>query len=344
MNAPRRVAVLGAGTWGMTLAILLHEKGIPVSLWDLSVDFARRLEAERENSRALPGIKLPTGLRVYDDLSQTIEGASLLVVATPTQSVRTVGERLRQLDASRPGVVDVAKGIEVGTGMRPSEILAETLARSSRSFVTLSGPSHAEEVSRHIPTAVVAASVDRRAAADVAKLFETKTFRVFTNSDPIGVELSGALKNVVAIAAGMLDGLGAGDNTKAALLTRGQTEIARLGVAMGGRPDTFWGLAGIGDLIVTCMSRHSRNRFVGEEVGKGKKLSDVLAGMVMVAEGVATCQAAYELAKKHKVEMPIIEQVHAVLFKDRPARAALDELLSRPIGSEGAGIRHRKRR
>jgi len=325
-----RIAVLGAGGWGTTLAILLAERSHAVSLWSYRPEDARRIHTSRENAPFLPGIKIPHEVLVTSDLSEAVNGREMIVAAVPSQFLRSVVAGLQGVRLDSTILVNVAKGVENGTLMTMSEMLHDTLRSvSPSSIVTLSGPSHAEEVSRKIPTTVVAASVELETAKLVQNVFMTPTFRVYASNDIRGVEIGGSLKNVIAIAAGIIDGAQLGDNTKAAVMTRGIAEIARVGVAMGAHIRTFSGLSGIGDLMVTCMSRHSRNRAVGVEIGKGRKLNDILDDMVMVAEGVATTQSAYELAARVGVEVPIIAEVHRILFEGKDPLVACHDLMTR---------------
>ncbi len=325
-----KATVIGDGAWGTALALALLHNGHQVSLWGTFPDYLEQLARERENRRFLPGVKLPAELLVTADLAAAVAGAELLVLATPTQFLAATVDRLA---AAQPAptaiVVDVAKGIEIGTWRRPSQIVADRLGHLR--YTCLSGPSHAEEVARQIPTAVVAAAADQATAAAVQAAFTNPQFlRVYTGTDLIGVELGGALKNIFALAAGICDGMGFGDNSKAALMTRGIVEMARLGVALGGQAETFSGLAGVGDLIVTCMSRHSRNRHVGEQLGKGRKLADIQQEMgLVVAEGVTTTKGAFQLARQADVSTPIIDEVHAALYQDKDPRQAARDLMTR---------------
>jgi len=325
-----RIAVLGAGSWGTTLAVLLAENSHAVSLWSYREEDAARIRATGENSSFLPGIRIPEHVIVTSDLSTAVQGAEMIVGAVPSQFLRGVMTNLKHLPYQRTVVVNVAKGVENGTLMTMSEMLHDAVPGLSPSgIVTLSGPSHAEEVSKKIPTTVVAASTDLDAAKIVQSVFMVPYFRVYASNDIRGVEIGGSLKNVIAIAAGIIDGADLGDNTKAAVMTRGIAEIARVGVAMGAHLRTFSGLSGIGDLMVTCMSRHSRNRHVGVEIGKGKKLPDILNEMVMIAEGVATTRSAYELARRVGVEVPIITEVHKILFEGKDPLVACHDLMTR---------------
>ena len=325
------VAVLGAGSWGTTLAVHLSQAGADVRLWGNVRADLDQMMATRENRKFLPGIRLPDGVKVLPELERALEGAGYTFLAVPAQAVREVCSRIAT-SGDRGLPVICAKGLELGTLKRMSEVLAECLGGPGPVFLT--GPSHAEEVSRGIPTTVVAAAVDEELARAVQRLCSTPAFRVYTNTDLVGCEYGAALKNVIAIAAGVCDGIGWGDNTKGALLTRGLAEISRLGVALGGRRETFFGLAGLGDLVTTAMSRHSRNRHVGEAMGRGQRLAEVLRGMVMVAEGVTTARAARDLGRARGVELPITEQVCAMLFEDRSPREALQALMTRDLKSE----------
>jgi glycerol-3-phosphate dehydrogenase (NAD(P)+) len=325
------VAVLGAGSWGTTLAIHLCQAGAEVRLWgNVRADLDAMIQT-RENRKFLSGIRLPDGVKVLPELEEALEAADFTFYAVPSQAVREVSRRVAAT-GHRSLPVCAAKGLELGSLKRLSEVLSECLGDAGPVFLT--GPSHAEEVSRGIPTTVVAAAADEARARAVQLLCSTPSLRVYTNTDLIGCEYAAALKNVIAIAAGVCDGIGWGDNTKGALLTRGLAEISRLGVALGGRRETFFGLAGLGDLITTAMSRHSRNRHVGEGIGRGHPLAEVLGDMVMVAEGVTTARAARDLGRAHDVELPITEQVCAMLFEDRSPREALQTLMTRDLRSE----------
>jgi len=328
------IAVLSDGGWGTALALTLVDNGHATRLWGPFPDYVAELQRRRENVRFLPGVSLPAGLCLEADLQRAVAGAELVVLAAPAQYARALLCSLRGIALpAEPLYVGVAKGIEVSSLLRMSELAQEVLA--PRRYAVLSGPSHAEEVARRIPTAVVAASTQPEAARVVQKVFMNQTFRVYTSADVVGVELGGALKNVLALAAGVCDGMGFGDNTKAALMTRGIAEMARLGAALGGRAETFSGLSGVGDLIVTCTSRHSRNRHVGEELGRGRRLEDILGEMGgQVAEGVATARSAHQLARRAGAETPIIDQVHAALYAGRDPRQAVRDLMSREARPE----------
>ena len=325
-----RIAVLGAGSWGTTLAILLANNSHDVSLWSFDEGDAAAIRATRHNPSFLPGVHIPERVNATSDIEAAVDSCNMIVAAIPSQFLRGVIGSLKHLSFDHVVVANVAKGIENSTLMTMSEMLLETLPHLPPSNVsTLSGPSHAEEVSQRIPTAIVAASTSIETAKLVQSTFMTPYFRVYANTDLRGVELGGSLKNVIAIAAGIIDGAHLGDNTKAAVMTRGIAEITRVGVAMGAHLRTFSGLSGIGDLMVTCMSRHSRNRYVGIEIGKGRKLKEILSEMVMVAEGVATTQSAYDLARRVGVEVPIITEVHKILFEDKDPLVACADLMTR---------------
>ncbi len=326
------VVVLGAGSWGTTLAVHLAQAGHDVRLWGHDPGELRALAEARENVRFLPGVPLPDAVRIEPALGRAFEGAAFGLFVVPSQAVREVATAVHTTGA-RCTWVCASKGLEVATLARLSDVLTEAL--DDPAPVVLTGPSHAEEVSRGIPTSVVAACRDEARAQAVQQLCSTATFRVYTNDDVPGCEYAAALKNVVAIAAGVCDGLGFGDNTKAALLTRGLGEIGRLGSALGGRRETFFGLAGMGDLIATATSRHSRNRHVGERIGRGESLAAVLSGMTMVAEGVFTARAARRIGREHGLDLPIVEQVAAMLFEGREPRAALHALMTRELKREG---------
>jgi len=330
------VGILGAGGWGIALANLLQGKGHAVRLWEFDSQAAAELRKSRSLPKKLPGISLSPDVLVTDDLSEAVSEADFICFVVPSQTMRSVGQRLLRPDiAKRPILVNLSKGIEVGSLKRMSEVLREVVEPGSYSGIcTLSGPSHAEEVSREIPTAVVVASENEEAAIASRDLFITPKFRVYTSLDIIGVELAGSLKNIIALAAGMLDGLGLGDNTRGALLTRGLAEITRMGVALGADPMTFSGLSGIGDLVTTCLSHHSRNRFVGEQIGLGRKLDSVLSHMSMIAEGVETTKSGYALSLEHNIEMPITAQVYHVLFEGKSPLDAISDLMVRDPKAE----------
>ncbi|HUU43330.1 MAG TPA: NAD(P)H-dependent glycerol-3-phosphate dehydrogenase [Planctomycetota bacterium] len=328
-----KIVVIGDGAWSTTLAVLLAKKDFDVSLWTLFDEHAARLRRTRENVKFLPGVTLPHALEILSPESGSVGSFDLGVMVVPTQYIRTWLETARGCLGKLDTVVSGTKGIENGSLKRPTEIVAEMLAPSR--IAVLSGPSHAEEVSRGLPTTVVAASDDPALAEDVQRTFSTDRFRVYTSTDTLGVELAGATKNVIAVAAGICDGLGFGDNSKAALLTRGLVEIARLGEALGAERATFAGLAGIGDLITTCYSPFGRNLAVGRALGKGERLDDVLERMApVVAEGVPTTRSVREIARKRRVEMPITEEVHHILFDGKPPLAGVSDLMGRDLKPE----------
>ncbi len=329
-----RIAVLGAGGWGITLSRHLHLKGYEVKLWDISDEYVEILKSERENRKGLPGIKIPEGMEIEANIGHVVEEADVIVFVSISRVTREVARMVSKYNLKAHLIVSCTKGIEDFSLCRMSEIISEEVGDESKEIVAISGPSHAEEVGRGIPTSVVAASPDTFASAKVQDIFMSPTFRIYTSQDIIGVELGGALKNVIAIASGICDGMGLGDNAKGALLTRGLAEITRLGRTIGSDPLTFSGLSGMGDLITTCISRHSRNRYVGEEIGKGRKLKEILEGMVNVAEGVDTTRSALKLSRRYNVEMPITEQVHAVLFEDKDPEIAVSDLMLRDAKPE----------
>ncbi|MFY9377083.1 MAG: NAD(P)H-dependent glycerol-3-phosphate dehydrogenase, partial [Peptococcia bacterium] len=325
-----QVTVLGAGSWGTALAVLLAQNGNRVKLWGLINDGVLDLNTEKENKRFLPGIKLPDNLIATADLEEALSaGVEKIVFAVPSQAVRSVAKEAKKFIPNDALIINVAKGIEIDSLLRMSEVLKEEVGVKTQRISALSGPSHAEEVGNGIPTAVVAAAEKREVAEAVQDLFMATNFRVYTNPDLVGVEIGGTLKNVIALCAGIADGLGHGDNTKAALMTRGIVEIARLGVAMGASAATFAGLAGIGDLIVTCTSMHSRNRRAGIRIGQGIPLDKVLTEMGMVVEGVNATRSAMALSKRYSVTMPIAEEAYQVLFEGKAPQEAVINLMCR---------------
>lgn len=330
-----KIAVLGAGSWGIASSVLLSSNGHQVTLWEFDHLEMTKLSQEREHKQKLPGIIIPKEIKITDDLTSATLGAEMLALALPSHTVREVAKKLAELNLADPVIVNLAKGIENDTLCRMSEILKEELPSNLHDkIVTLSGPSHAEEVSKKIPTTVVVAGFQEEIAKKIQQTFMNPYFRVYTNSDIIGVELGGSLKNVIAIASGICDGMGLGDNSRGALITRGLAEIVRLGEQLGAKRETFAGLSGLGDLVTTCISKYSRNRFVGEQIGKGRTLDQVLKEMTMVAEGVKTTESAYQLSVRHKVEMPITEQVYKVLFENKQPQRAIAELMTRDPKSE----------
>ena len=323
-----KVAVIGDGGWGTALALILAGHRHEVTVWGPFEEYLRTLRETGENAKFLPGVKLPSALRWTARLDEAAADAEAVVLATPSRYFRaTVSSLAPFLPAPRPPIVSVTKGLDERTLRRMTEVTGELLGETS--VAALSGPSLAAEVARGVPAAVTLACADTDRAAALQQLFNGPRFRVYTSDDVIGVELGGALKNVIAIAAGVCDGIGFGDNAKAALITRGLAEIARLGVAMGAHPQTFAGLSGLGDLVVTCASRLSRNRGVGERLGRGESMEAILQGMQQVAEGVWTCGAARDLARTKNVEVPITEEVCAVVHGGKSPRRAVEDLMSR---------------
>ncbi|HSH96495.1 MAG TPA: NAD(P)H-dependent glycerol-3-phosphate dehydrogenase [Roseimicrobium sp.] len=323
------VTVLGAGAWGTALASLLAKNGHHTTLWGHNPQHLDQVSKTRKNDRYLPGIELPAECRIEADIHLAAQDADCLVMAVPSKAFRTVSSHLRKFDGI---AVSVTKGIEFDSGLTMCGIMQQTMP--SAKLAALSGPTLAAEVARGIPTAIVAASSKDSTAAAVQKLFHRPSFRVYTSTDLLGVELGGALKNVIAIAAGVGDGLGFGDNSKAGLITRAILEIQRLGVACGARAETFSGLSGLGDLTVTCFSKLSRNRGFGERIGRGEQIANILLTSTNVAEGYPTACSAYQLAKKLKVETPIIDQVHAMLYQGKNVKQAVADLTSRDLKSE----------
>lgn len=321
-----KITVLGGGSWGIALAVLLHKNGHEICVWS-ALDEEIQMLREKHEHKMLPGVILPEDTVFTTDDRAAVEGRDLLVMAVASSYTRMTARRFGPLVAPGQKIVNVAKGIEEQTLMTLSEIIEQEIPQAD--VAVMSGPSHAEEVGKGLPTTIVVGAKTRSTAEYIQNLFMSETFRVYVSPDILGMELGGALKNVVALAAGIADGLGYGDNTKAALITRGITEIARLGTAMGGRFETFCGLTGIGDLIVTCASMHSRNRRAGILIGQGKTMTEAMEEVQMVVEGVYSAKAAMELAKKYDVQLPIIEQVNAILFENKPADEAVRELMLR---------------
>ena len=330
-----RIAVLGAGSWGTTLAALLAEKDFEVTLWARTPDLARAISKTHENQVYLPGLKLPEKLKGTSSLEEALKGATMIVSAIPSHGIRKVFEKAGAYITGEPVIVSATKGIEEGTLRTPSWILKEALPELRYdNIVVLSGPSFALEVSRKLPAAVSAASASAAAASRVQQAFSTDFFRVYTNTDTVGVELGGALKNIIAIASGISDGLKLGCNARAALITRGLAEITRLGVRMGGHSQTFSGLSGLGDLVLTCTGTLSRNYTVGFKIGEGRTMEEVVGSMRMVAEGVKTSNAVKSLAFMQGVEMPISEEVWQVLYNEKRAKDAVLDLMKRELKSE----------
>ena len=335
MEKKLKVCVVGDGGWGTALGMLLLSNGHQVTMWGPFEDYLVEIRTTGENTRYLPGVKLPPELNWTSRIEEATDRADLVVLATPSHFYQSVCAKFAGHIPVGADVVSVAKGFCEETRSRLTETAAKVLG--IKTVAALSGPSHAEEVSRGVPTAVVIASDDLDQARRLQEIFTGPLFRVYTSSDPVGVELGGAVKNVIALAVGMSDGLNFGDNSRAALITRGLAEMARLGSALGGQPETFAGLSGIGDLVVTCTSRHSRNRGVGERLGRGESLADIQAGMKQVAEGVWNCAIIVELAKAKGIEMPICETVQAVLSGKMTARNAVSMLMCRDSKHETYG-------
>lgn len=332
----KKITVLGAGSWGTALAMLLNENGHEVTIWSIDPKEVKMLSEEREQKEKLPGCILSDSIEITGDLGSSIKGRDILVFAVPSVFVRSTAKSVAEFYDPSQVIIDVAKGIEDKTLMRLSEVIKEEIKDAT--VCVLSGPSHAEEVGRQIPTAVVIGSENHVLAKDLQYVFSNNWFRVYTSPDILGIELGGALKNVIALAAGMCDGLEYGDNTKAALITRGIAELSRLGVAMGGNPETFSGLSGIGDLIVTCTSNHSRNHNAGYLIGKGKTMKEAMDEVKMVVEGVYSAKAALKLAEIHHVEMPIIEQVNEILFDNKDPKIAVHDLFLRDAKRENEDL------
>ncbi len=334
------IGILGAGSWAIALAVLLEKKGHRVSMWEFSAEATQFLKEKRELPSKLPGIIIPQSVQITNSISETLEMAELVLCVVPSQTMRsTLKTAVKQTSADIldriKGWIMAAKGIEIGTLELMTDILMDEIPGLKENRVAvLSGPSHAEEVSRDMPTTIVAASENMELAQLIQEQFSTDTFRVYTNTDMRGVELAASVKNVIALAAGITDGMGFGDNTKGALLTRGIAEMMRLGRKMGAQDATFSGLAGIGDLITTCISRHSRNRRMGELIASGLTLEQALGRMTMVAEGVETARSVYALAQKLKIDMPITTQVYKMLFEGKPAREAVKDLMMRETKPE----------
>ena len=330
------ISIIGAGSWGIALASLLHKNGHRITVWSAIREEIDMLLREHEHKEKLPGVKLPEDMVFTVDLESAIKGKDVLVLAVPSSYTRSTSRNMREYVQDGQIVVNVAKGIEEQSLFTLSQIIEEEIPQAK--VAVLSGPSHAEEVGRGLPTTIVVGAREKETAEYLQNIFMNEVFRVYISPDVLGIELGAALKNVVALAAGIADGLGYGDNTKAALITRGITEIARLGTAMGGRFETFCGLTGIGDLIVTCASMHSRNRRAGILIGKGYSMEEAMKEVKMVVEGVYSAKAAMSLARKYGVQIPIIEQVNAILFDGKEAGDAVKELMIRDKKLENSDI------
>ena len=328
----KNIGIIGDGGWGTTLAILLSKKGFNVALWGAFPDYIEEVREVRENVKFLPGVKIPAGVKLTSEMDEAVHHKELIVLAVPSQFMRGVLMMLKLEDLAGKPFVSVTKGIENTTLKRMSEVIVEVLG--DLPLAVLSGPTIALEVANGAPTTAVISSKDEALAAEMQEAFMTERFRLYTNDDMAGVEIGGSIKNIIAIAAGCSDALGYGTNAKAALLTRGLVEIVRLGVAMGAKSGTFYGLSGLGDLTTTCISQYSRNRWLGEEIGRGKKLAEILKDTAMVVEGVATTKAARDLARKHNVEMPITTEIYRVLYENKDPKKAVQDLMTRSPKAE----------
>lgn len=334
MGNGKKLAILGAGSWGTALAVALVQKGHAVTVWSRRPDLAETIKVEGENRRYLPGVPIPSSVEITADPEKALYRAEIVIFAVPSHAFREVLRLVKHGLSEKAVIINAAKGLEDTSLHRLSQVYQEETGRSLSRYAVLSGPSHAEEVGRNLPTAVVVAAGEGDTGEYVQDVLMLPTFRVYTNPDIIGVELGGALKNIIALGTGIAEGLGFGDNTRAALMTRGLAEITRLGTRLGADPLTFGGLAGVGDLIVTCTSIHSRNRRAGIEIGRGKPLQEALASVGMVVEGVRTTRAAYRLAMAYSVDMPITEQTYRVLFESLSPLQAVQNLLQRERTSE----------
>ena len=330
------VGVIGAGSWGTALSVLLDDNGHQVTIWSIDPEEVKMLNEQREHAKKLPGVKLSNKMVITGNLQEAIEGKDFLVLAVPSPFTRATAKKMCPYVAEGQKIVDVAKGIEESTLKTLSQQIEEEIPQAD--VAVLSGPSHAEEVGRKLPTTCVIGAKTKKTAEYLQKAFISPVFRVYISPDILGIELGGSLKNVIALAAGMADGLGYGDNTKAALITRGITEMSRLAIKMGAKAETLSGLTGIGDLIVTCESRHSRNRKAGMLIGQGYTMKQAMDEVKMVVEGVYSAKAAIALAKKYGVDMPIIEEVNRVLFEDKPAKEAVRELMMRDRRAEHSAL------
>ncbi len=326
------ITVLGAGSWALGISILLNDNGHKVTVWSALPEEIQLLKEKRENPKYLPGVRISESIQLTDDLEEAVSGFDLIIMAVASKFTRETAQRLKGLIPDGSIIVNVAKGIEAGSLYTLSEIIEEELPAAK--VCVLSGPSHAEEVARRMPTLVTVASKNDETAKYLQEIFASPVFRVYTSSDVVGIEIGGALKNVIALAAGMGDGLGYGDNVKAALITRGIHEISHLAIKMGAKIETLYGLSGMGDLIVTCDSMHSRNRRAGILIGQGKSMDEAIAEVNMVVEGIVSAKAAKDLAEKYGVEMPIVDQVNQVLFEGLDPREGVDNLMMRDLKAE----------
>jgi glycerol-3-phosphate dehydrogenase (NAD(P)+) len=331
-----RIAIIGDGGWGTGLGIYLDKKGYRITIWGRFADYIRSMNISRENIKFLPGVRIPESIRLISGCSEELCGFGYYIVAVPVQYIRDVFSELKGCLKEESIFLSVSKGVEISTLSRPSQIISEFFKMAK--VAVLSGPTHAEEIARGLPAAAVIASYEEELAKRFQKILSSESFRIYTSSDMIGVELGGALKNVIAIACGICEGLGLGDNAKAALLTRGIAEIARLGKKMGAREETFFGLSGVGDLVTTCYSPYGRNVAVGKKIAQGISLREVLDGAEQIAEGIWTTKSALRLAEKYGVDMPICREVYNVLFDYKPPMVALKDLMLRPLGEENRSL------
>lgn len=332
------IAVIGGGSWGTALSIHLGNKGLPVNLWVYERDLVETMRVSRENKLFLPGFSLPEAVTTYEDLGAAVQDKKVVVLVTPSHFLSSMTKQLRPLLAPGTVIVNASKGLEEETLLPASQVIKRELGEKVP-LATLSGPTFAKEVARQVPSTIVVASESPETAQIVQDLFSTETLRVFTSNDVTGVEVGGSLKNVIAIAAGICDGLELGYNTRAGLITRGLVEISRIGTAMGARPETFYGLSGLGDLVLTCTGDLSRNRTVGIKLGQGNKLADIIKNMQTVAEGIKTVKSAFALKEKLGIRASIIEQTYRVLYEDKAPGLALEDLMKVETGNEFSGVR-----
>lgn len=330
----KKITILGAGSWGMAIGQLLFKNGNDITLWEYNKEDFEIILENRNHPRKLPQVKLDNSIKITNNIEESVQDSELIVLAVPSQKLRSTLVNIPKTSLNNAVFVNLAKGIENETLLRMSDLVISILDYDPALVTTLSGPSHAEEVAMDYPTAIVVAGSDGDILSEIQNTFSTDTFRVYQSDDIIGVELGGSLKNIIAIGAGIASGLGTGDNTLGALITRGLAEITRLGVKLGAKAETFAGLSGIGDLITTCASKHSRNRYVGEQIGRGLKLDEILSSMSMVAEGVQTTKSGFQLAEKFDVEMPITKEVNEVLFENKPPEIAVKNLMTRSLKNE----------
>ena len=328
----KNISIIGDGSWGTTLGIYLAHKNYPVTIWGAFPENIRHIKKTGFNDKFLPGIKIPQGMNATDKLGLAIDSADLIVLAIPSQYLDKTLKKIRKFDLSNKIILSVIKGIDTISLLRMSEIITKNLGHVQ--LAVLSGPTIAMEVARSIPTTAVISAKNLKVAKILQKVFNSHSFRVYTNRDMAGIEIGGSLKNIIAIACGVCDGLGFGTNAKAAILTRGLVEMARLGKAMGAKSKTFAGLTGLGDLVTTCVSHQSRNRYVGEQLGKGRKLKEIVSSMDMVAEGVATVKAAFKLSQKFKISMPITTEVYNIIYKGKGPHKAVADLMNRKLKAE----------